>query len=466
MKYLSPLDAAFLRMESTRTPMHVGALMTFRLPEDAPRDFLRKLLAQMRTDPFMPPPFGCRLAQTRLRRIAPAWEDAPVDMDYHIRHSALPYPGGERELGVLVARLHSHPMDFARPLWECHLIEGLENNRFGFYFKAHHCCIDGMGAMRMVKGWLSEDADDRSTPGLKLAKPEAPSKKKKVGSIGSRLLQPAKFAGDQIRGLQDLLKALRKMSQQGPGEGTRAAMATPRSLFNVPITAQRRLGTQLLDLARVKAVSAATGATVNDVSLAIIGGAVRRYLMEQDKLPAKTLMASVPVGLARGEGKGGNAVAGFVCPLLTDEPDPVKRLERIHQVTTRSKGQLMEMSPAALGQFALLGLSPLMLGQMTGVLPKLPPLFNFVVSNVVLSKNPLYLLGAQLEAMYPVSFLFDGYALNITLVGYMDRIAVGILGCRDSVPRLQRLAVYTGEALAELEAAIAAGPARKTRKSK
>ena len=478
MKYLSPLDAAFLRMESTRTPMHVGALMTFRLPENAPRDFLRQLLAQMRTEPFMPPPFGCKLAHNRLRRIAPAWEDTEVDMDYHIRHSALPYPGGERELGQLVARLHSHPMDFARPLWECHLIEGLEastgprgdeaprGGRFGFYFKAHHCCIDGMGAVRMVKGWLAETPDDRSAPGLRLVKPEPPAAEKKNRTAGSRLKKSVAFAGGQLRGLQDLVKTLRKMSQQGPGEGTRAAMATPRSLFNVPITAQRRLGTQLLDLSRVKAVGAVTGTTVNDVSLAIIGGAVRRYLLEQDQLPAKTLMASVPVALARPEGKGGNAVAGFVCPLLTDESDPVKRLERISEVTTRSKAQLMEMSPTALEQFALLGISPLLLGQMTGVLPRLPPFFNFVVSNVVLSKKPLYLLGAQLEAMYPVSFLFDGYALNITLVGYMDRIAVGILGCRDTIPSLQRLAVYTGEALTELEEAVAKAPAKKVRKSR
>ena len=147
MKYLSPLDAAFLRMESPRTPMHVGALMTFKLPDKAPRDFLQRLLKRMREHPFMPEPFGCKLARGRFSRVAPAWVETRLDMDYHLRHSALPYPGGERELGQLVARLHSHPLDLSKPLWEAHVIEGLENNRFAIYFKAHHCAIDGMGAM-------------------------------------------------------------------------------------------------------------------------------------------------------------------------------------------------------------------------------------------------------------------------------------------------------------------------------
>ncbi len=453
MNYLNPMDVAFLRMESKRTPMHVGALMTFRLPDDAPPDFLRNLLILMREHPFMPQPFGSRLARSRLRNIAPTWEETELDMEYHMRHSALPYPGGERELGVLVARMHSHPLDLSRPLWECHLIEGLENRRFAFYFKAHHCCIDGMGAVRMVRSWLSEDPKDRSPPGI-LNNPPKSKESGKAGTGTSRLLRPVALAREQARGFAELVKALRKMSQQGPGEGTRAAMATPRTLFNVPVTAQRRLGTQMLDLARVKAVSTATGTTVNDVCLALVGSAVRRYLKELDALPEKTLMASVPVALTRPEGKGGNAVAGFVCSIGTDTSDPLARLQHIHEVTARSKDQLMDMSRTALAQFALLGISPFLIGQMTGVLPKIPPLFNFVVSNVVLSKTPLYLHGAELEAMYPVSFLFDGYALNITLVGYKDRIAVGFLGCRDTIPKLQRLAIYTGESLTELEQAV------------
>ncbi len=451
MKRLSPLDAAFLRMESKRTPMHVGAMMTFKLPDDAPPDFCQRLVQQMREKPFMPYPFACRLARGRLARVAPAWEETTVDMEYHLRHSALPYPGGEKELGVLVARMHSHPLDLTRPLWECHIIEGLDNRRFALYFKAHHCAIDGMGAMRMVQNWLSRDPlDERGMgPWVLAAKPERSADR----SVTAK--KPAQAAADQVRGLKDLVKGLSQMIK-GDDSFARLTLNTPRSLFNVPVSQQRRLGTQILSMTRLKAIAEASGATLNDVLLAVVGGAIRRYLIEQKALPDKSLLASVPMGLARPDGKPGNAAVGFLAPLGTEHDDPLERIRWIRQVTLRGKQELQAMAPEAQMQFALLGIAPLLLGQMTGVLPKLPPLFNCVVSNVVLSRHALYLMGAELEAMYPVSFLFDGYALNITLVGYKDGVAVGFLGCREAIPRLQRLAVYTGEALAELEDAVQA----------
>lgn len=461
MKYLSPVDAAFLRMESVRTPMHVGGLMTFRLPPNAPAGFLRDLLTQMRQKPFMPEPFGSKLSKSWLSGVAPAWEPAKLDIDYHIRHSALPYPGGERELGVLVERLHSHPLDMSRPLWECHLIEGLENRRFALYFKAHHCAIDGMGAMKMVRNWLSEDPNDHTGP-----HPGRPSKRElKIDKARSAMFKDAlKQLGTNARAVPELINKLRQMSQ-GEQSTVRAARETPRTLFNVPISQQRRLGTQLLDLARVKAVSKAANATVNDITLAITAGTVRRYLLEYNALPERSLTASVPVALPRADGKAGNSVAGFVCPLGTNETDPLRRIEIIKATTSRAKEELLGMSPKALEQFTLMGLSPLILGQMAGVLPRLPPFFNFIVSNVVGSKVPLYLRGAELEAMYPMSILFDGYAINVTIIGLADRIAIGFTGCREAIPRLQRLAVYTSDSLVELERAVGIVPPIETTRS-
>jgi diacylglycerol O-acyltransferase len=456
-RYLSPQDAAFLRMESRRTPMHVGGLLVFKLPDDAPPDFLKELLRLMREQPFMPEPFDSRLSQSTLGKVLPSWEPSEMDMDYHIRHSALPYPGGERELGILVERLHSQPLDLTRPVWECHLIEGLENKRFAFYFKAHHCAIDGMGAMSMIKSWMSEDPRDMSPPGMPKMperRPEAPAAKEAEGLIRRAL----KSTRGNAKAVRELLKTFYQLGQGGKESVLRAASNTPRTLFNVEITQQRRLGTQLLDLARIKAVGAAADATVNDVALAIISGAVRHYLIEHEALPKESLTASIPIGLPRSDGKAGNAVTGFVCPLATDVDGPLERLRLIASVTDRTKKQMLAMSSSALEQFALLGMSPLLLGQMTGVLAKLPPFFNFVVSNVIASKKPLYLRGAQLEAMYPISFLFDGYAINVTIIGYMDKVAVGVVGCRDAIPHLQRLAVYTSDALEELERAVASEP--------
>jgi diacylglycerol O-acyltransferase / wax synthase len=233
--------------------------------------------------------------------------------------------------------------------------------------------------------------------------------------------------------------------------------ATPRSVINVAVSPQRRLGTQLLSLARLRAVAARSDATVNDVLLALVGGALRRYLLDMEALPEHTLLGSVPMALPRPDGQPGNAVAGFVCPLGTHLANPRERIALVSRVTRRAKAEMSRMSHTALDQLALLGISPLLLGQMLGVLPKLPPIFNLVVSNVVLSKTPLYLMGARLEAMYPVSFLFDGYGLNVTLVGYCDQVAVGFLGCRNALPRLQRLAIYTAEALEEAERALGLG---------
>ncbi len=454
MKRLSPIDASFLYMESTRTPMHVGSLLIFQLPKNPPEDYFKTLVDMMRSEPFMPSPFDCKLADTRFSRVRPAWVKAELDMEYHVRHSALPRPGGERELGSLVQRLHSNPMDLDRPLWEAHLIEGLENNRFAFYFKAHHCAIDGMGAMNMVRKWLKRDPGDMSAPGvMSFAKPTVKASRKTTEMIKGVLSK----ATSSAKGLGELGVNLLEL-RKGDDSMIKASLHTPRSLFNAPVSQQRRLGTQLIKLERFKRLSRALDVTVNDVTLAVVGATTRRYLLEQGALPGKSLTASVPIGLDRAEGEGGNAVAGFVCSLHTDIDDPLERARRIHHATLRAKADLKKMSRPALDNLALSGLAPLLIGQMTGTLAKMSPMFNFVVSNVVLTKEKLYLMGAELEAMYPISFLFDGYALNVTVIGYSENVAIGFVGCRDAIPKLQSLAVYAGEAVTELEKAAGLKP--------
>src|SRR3954452_6099970 len=445
MKLLGPMDAMFLRMESKRTPMHISAMMTFRPPADAGPDFVRDLLGEFARLSFLPSPFDCRLADGPLAKVVPAWVPAKPDAEYHVRHSALPAPGGERELGTLVARLHSNQLDLDRPLWEAHLVEGLEGGRFAVYFKAHHCAVDGMGAVRNIKKWLTKDRDDlRGLPDLS----HEPGRRRRPRSPGERVQDVVSSVRDHAVAVPELAGTLTRMGF-GANSTIRAALDTPRTLFNVPITQQRRLAAQLIDMERLKAVGKAGEATINDVTLAILGGAVRRYLIEQDALPKNSVMASVPIALERDDSTA-NAVAGFVAPLGTGEPDPRKRLELIRLATERAKREISSLSRNASTQFSLLGLAPLAIGQMTGTLPKLPPFFNFTVSNVPLSRGPLYLKGARLEAIYPMSFLADGYALNVTLVGYDDHLNFGFLGCRDALPHLQHLAVYTGEAMDEL----------------
>ncbi|MDR3419324.1 MAG: wax ester/triacylglycerol synthase family O-acyltransferase [Nevskia sp.] len=466
MKRLSPIDAAFLRMESKRTPMHVAGLLTFRLPDNAPDDYLRQLFAFMRSQPVTMAPFCQRLVHRGLWRLTPSWEDVPnIDIDYHLRHSALPYPGGERELGVLVERLHSHPMDLTRPLWECHLIEGMANRRFGIYLKTHHASMDGMGALRFIKKWLSEDPNHTNVAGPWALPPATQLEVEHDKPHSDVFRRTLELAGGQLRSTSELIQALRRMSvpKDNPEGGLLSALHTPRTLFNSAVSPQRRLATQLFELSRFKELSATSGATINDLSMAVCAGAMRRYLLELDALPETPLVASFPMGLPRADGKPGNAVAGFVCPLATNETDPRRRVEVINAVTSRTKNQLKSMSPSALDQLTLLGMAPLILGQMTGQLAKLPPFFNVVISNVVGSREKLYFRGAELEAIFPISVLFDGYALNASIVGYADKLSLGFTGCRNTVPRLQRLAVYAGEALEELERAYGLRTAEPTR---
>lgn len=463
MKFLSPVDATFVRLETARTPMNIGVLLTFKLPADAPRDYLQDLFAHMRSQPVTTPPFCYRLARSRRTRLAPAWEIAPhIDIDYHLRHSCLPYPGGERELGVLVARLHSNGMDHTRPLWECHLIEGMEKRRFGIYLKTHHAALDGVGLLAALKDWLSGDPAFVNAPGP-WAMPAVAVDERDMADPPPRTARMAfTQSRDAVRAANELQHTLVRMvnRKDNPGGGMYSVFATPRTLLNQPITAQRRLATQRFETSRLKALSKATNSTINDLSLAICGGAIRRYLQELDALPAASLVASVPVGLARTDGKPGNSVAGFVVPLSTDQDDPMARLRIITTVTKRTKEQMHSMSPSALEQLTLLGLSPIVLGQWTGLAGKIPPLFNVIVSNIVSSRTKLYLHGAELRAMYPASVLFDSYALNISVIGYADHVCFGITGCRDAVPHVQRLAVYCGEVLTEMEELAGLAPAK------
>lgn len=445
MRLLSAVDTMFYRMESDRTPMHIGALLTFRLPDGAGPDYVRTLYEAFARLEFLPFPFDSEVVDGLL----PEWRAVDPDPEYHVRLSALPYPGSEADLGTLVARLHAHPLDMHRPLWEAHFIEGLCDGRFAMYFKAHHCAVDGMGAINTIKKWLSTQPD-RYVP-LSEAGPKAEvPDRNRLASVAYELWHRT---ADGITGSAELVKNLVGMIG-GANSHVGATLGTPRAPFNATLTPQRRLAVEVLELSRLKAIAKATETTVNDVTLAVCGAALRRYLDEQGELPGETLTASVPVGWERDEDTL-NAAAGFVCPLATTESDPLERLAVINASTTRGKKELLAMSPNALNHYTLMGLLPLTIGQKTGALTKIPPLFNLTVSNVVLTKEPLYLGGAQLELIAPVSFLCDGYGLNITLVGYTDKVILGFVGCRDTMPHLQRLAVYSREALDELEQAAA-----------
>jgi diacylglycerol O-acyltransferase / wax synthase len=453
-KRLSPSDAMFLYGESREIMMHVAGLLIFAPPADAPADQLRALMSEIKAAPEVHAPWNLKLrSPDLLMNPLQSWvEDDKFDLEYHVRRSALPSPGDERELGILVSRLHGIAVDLHRPPWEIHLIEGLERGRFAFYAKVHHSLVDGYSAMRILSRSLSRDPDERERP-LFFSLP--PTGRERDESGGPHLPELMALVREQLGSAKTVGKALLNLMKSSRGESELVTpLQAPKCILNARIGRSRRFATQQLETARLKAVAKKANGTLNDVVLALSAASLRRYLLELGALPAEPLIAMVPVNVrAKDDVGGGNAIGAILASLATDVADAGERLTTIIAGTRRAKEQLQGMSRNAIIQYSALLVSPFMLQLIPGAAGRVRPTFNVVISNVPGPDETLYFRGARLEAAYPMSIPVHGIALNITCNSYAGTLNFGFIGCRDTLPHLQRLAVYCGEALAELEAA-------------
>jgi WS/DGAT/MGAT family acyltransferase len=450
MEPISPLDSLFLIGESREHPMHVGSLQLFKPPEDAGPHFVRDSYQAMLERTDVQPTFRKRPAffggLTNL-----AWSlDKDVELDYHLRRSALPEPGQVRDLLELTSRLHSYLLDRHRPLWEAHLVEGLQDGRYAVYTKFHHSLMDGVSAMRLMQRAFSPDPDDDE---VRVPWGIGRKHRKAQGKGPSLLARAGSAAGSALSLAPSTVKLARAalIEQQ-----LTLPLRAPRTMFNVPIGGARRVAAQSWSLDRIKAVKSAAGVTVNDVVLAMSSGALRAYLIEQDALPDDPLTAMVPVNLRKeGDDSGGNQVGTFLCNLATDLDDPGKRLEVISSSIRDTKEvfhQLPSIQQLALSAFNVGGL---FFGLIPGYLSTASPPFNIVISNVSSgSSDPLYWRGARLDGSYPLSITLDGQAVNITVTNNADNLDFGLVGCRRSVPHLQRLLGHLETSLKDLERAF------------
>ena len=452
-KRLKPFDATWLLMQSESTPMHVASLFIFEKPADASPTYLRDIVEHFRTCSDFVPPWNYKLKQGLFAGLLPSWvEDNDLDIDYHLRHSALPEPGGERELGILVSRLHSHPLDLSRPLWEIHLVEGLENNRFAMYVKIHHSLIDGVSGMRMIMRALSADPATRGMAPLWTNGAGGDSEKPPAADRKPRAKVGLKTS---IGGLAESLRRTARAAMD-EDDALVAPYASPHSILSGPMNGQRRFATQQVELARLKGLAKTAGGTLNDVVLYLCGTVLRRYLKESEQLPKKSLTATVPVNLreAGDESLGGTQIGTLYVKLGTDIADPRKRLEAVKLSSEEAKRHLQAMPRSMQLPYTLLTAAPSLLAQAARLDDYMPPLFSLGISNVPGPPEPLYFDGARLQAMYPISLLMRGGALNITCVSCDGMLNFGFTGARDSLPHLQRMAVYLGEAVDELEALL------------
>lgn len=457
MKRLTPSDALFLYGESREQMMHVAAMMPFSPPPNAHRDWLRDLMQEIR-DVEVQRPWNMRLRTPDfLKNPLQAWcAQDDVDLEYHVRRSALPSPGDERELGILVSRLHGHHIDFHRPPWEAHLIEGLDGGRFAMYVKVHHSLIDGFTAMRMLANALSTDPGELDRP-LFFAIPPPMREPQDDGERGLHFPELLAIVREQYGAAKTAMRAVKKLVDDARSDAR--DLVTPRQapkcLLNARISKSRRFATQRIAIERLRAIARAACGTLNDVVLALCSTSLRRYLLEQDALPAEPLIAMVPVAVrAKDEQAGGNSVGAVLASLATNVEDPGERLVEIIDSTRHAKQMLQGMSKSAILQYSALLLAPSLLQMIPSTAGHVKPTFNIVISNVPGPEHPLYFRGAQLEASYPMSIPVHGQALNITCASYAGNVCFGFTGCRETVPHLQRLAVYCGEAVAELEAAV------------
>ena len=452
MKLMSPTDAMFLLGESREHPMHVGGLQLFEPPDGVSGpDFLREVHQGMVAQQEFQPTFRKHPA-TIFGGIANiGWKfDDEVDLDYHLRRSALPAPGRVRDLLELTSRLHGTLLDRHRPLWEAHLVEGLNDGRFAVYIKFHHALIDGVSELKLTRRTLSTDPDD-----TELRVPwNLPPKRRHHESDHTSPLQTLTHTAGSVAALAPSTLRLARaalLEQQ-----LTLPFGAPRTMFNVPIGGARRVAAQSWSLDRIKSVKEAAGVTVNDVVLAMCAGALRYYLIERDALPLTPLIAMVPVSL-RTEAEadsGGNMTGVVLCNLATDTDDPAQRLETINASMRNNKRVFSELPRVQALALSAMMIAPLGLGALPGLVSSTQPPFNIVISNVPGTRQPMYWRGARMDGNYPLSIVLDGQALNITLANNADNLDFGLVGCRRSVPHLQRLLGHLDIALKELEVAV------------
>ncbi len=453
------IGRVFLAADSPRTMLHVAALLRFSPPPSPSPRYLADLADEVRAELAVASPWNLKLVRPRLGLgMAQQWEvDHSIDLDYHVRRSALPSPGDERELGTLVSRLHGRQVDLSRPPWEMHLIEGLDDGGFAMFVKMPHALVDGYTGMRLLQRSLSTDPSDMDSPIL--FAPHRPPRQPSPAVPGSGAAEPARPTPLQrtLSSSKSLTCAVAQtVSPLGRPHLVRPYEA-PRTIFNTRIGRSRRFATQQLDLDAVRTLGREHGATVNDVCLSLVGGALRTYLRDLDELPTRPLIALVPMSTRpEGDPGGGNAFGAVLASLGTDIEEPLERLEAVTASMTAAKSQV-----AGMGQLAAVGYTSLLAAPMlaqVGLAAVGAPLpgpfsFNLIVSNVPGPQEPRYFRGSRLEAMYPASLQIDAAALNITLLSYAGALNIGFSGDRDAVPHLQRLALGLAQAWESLRSA-------------
>ncbi len=475
MSHLSVVDGAFLHLESPEMPMHVGSLALFEPPAGEPGAWYEQVKAHVMSRMHLAPVFTRKLALMPFDLANPVWiHDDDIDIDYHIRYLVLNKPGTMVQLEALAARLHSSLLDRSRPLWEFYVIDGLADGRVGFYSKVHHAAVDGQAAVAMANSVFDISPEPRRV------KPPRPARGNRYqlgvaellgAALSNQVRQVLQFAklvpplgGAVVKAAKDALADMRTKPQDKNAKTASKLKLAPPTPFNTSITNQRAFAGVSLPLVEIKQIGKSLGASINDMVLWLCSTALREYLADSRELPAKSLVAGVPISLrAEGDTSSNNQVSGTVIDLATQIKDPIERLHMIMRGTQSMKQQMGAFGKLIPTDFPSLG-SPWLLSGLASlygrsrIADKLR-FANVVISNVPGPQIPLYLAGAKMVGNYPVSIVVHGVALNITVQSYMGQLDFGLIACRRAMRDVDQLARHLNKALEVLRRLPQAAPA-------
>ncbi|TMA75724.1 MAG: wax ester/triacylglycerol synthase family O-acyltransferase [Deltaproteobacteria bacterium] len=451
---LSTLDSLFLEIEDRSAHMHVGAVAIFEGPPPPYRDFLALIEARLEKVPR----YRQRVMFVPLKQGRPVWiDETQFDLEYHVRHTALPAPGGEAELKKLVGRLFSQALDRDKPLWEMWLVEGLGESRFAIVSKTHHCMLDGISGVDLATVLMDRKPESAPPPKPPSWQPRKAPRPAALlfSSVKEQLSSPLRMAREALEPNSEAAKLVARLfSGFKPFVDVVSMGRAPESPLNVAIGPHRRFEMVDIPLAKVKAVRAARGGTVNDVILATVAGALRIWLTARGAAAAADLRVLVPVSMRSRKERGtyGNQVSAVFCPLPLTEASPTERLRKVHEAMMNVK-----KSGSAVGAHALSRLgdfAPPQLIAQAARLQAVTRMFNLVVTNVPGPQFPLYLLGRQMLRCYPQVPLAAQQAVGIALLSYHGEVGAGLLGDADAARDLPALAQAMHTALDELHAAV------------